>query len=193
MYNLKDAAILGIVSSLEKNNIISADDPTVEKVASYIAENVDFDPTNPQELQKVAVAFISILDKYAQSIDRPDNFLDDSDTFSALLEKIRTERNNVAKGVRGAGQSEMADKGLIGQLISEARSNNIGRKNNELDAIQTFSALLEKARTERNKVNKGKWNAGASDLADKGIIGETIAKKASNNVDLDSLIEYLQS
>ena len=48
---LKSAAILGIIDSLERNGIISSEAPEVEKVASFFYDSVDFDPTNPNELQ----------------------------------------------------------------------------------------------------------------------------------------------
>ncbi|MEO0271518.1 MAG: hypothetical protein ABIM30_00290 [candidate division WOR-3 bacterium] len=191
MQNLKTAAVLGMISSLEKNNIVSSDLPEIEKVASYFIENVDFDPTSPTDLEKVAVAMISMLDKVAQSVGKPDNTLENDQTFAALLEKARTERNNVIKGLSGVGQSELDDKGLIGALLNAQRGNLPGAKDNTLDADQTFAALLEKARKERESVNKGRWGAGVSELADKGIIGEE--KKASDNVSLDDLIKYLQS
>ncbi|MEM4206061.1 MAG: hypothetical protein QXQ43_02135 [Nitrososphaerota archaeon] len=191
MQNLKTAAVLGMISSLEKNNIVSSDLPEIEKVASYFIDNVDFDPTSPKDLEKVAVAMISMLDKVAQSVGKPDNTLENDQTFAALLEKARTERNNVVKGLSGVGQSELDDKGLIGALLNAQRGNLPGAKDNTLDADQTFAALLEKARKERESVNKGRWGAGASELADKGIIGEE--KKASDNISLDDLIKYLQS
>lgn len=192
MYNLKLAAVLGMVNSLEKNNIISSESPEIEKVASYFVENVDFDPTSQEDLEKVAVAFISMIDKVAQSVSKPDNTLENDPTFAAAVEKARTERNGVVKGLKGVGQSDMENKGLIGALIDATRKDTIMGKDNTLDQDQTFAALVEKARAERNAVNKGRWGVGQSDMANKGVIGQEI-KKASDNINLDDLINYLQS
>jgi hypothetical protein len=187
---LKSAAILGIIDSLERNGIISSDAPEIEKVASFFYDSVDFDPTNPNDLQKVAVAFIDTLDKIAQ-VSKPDNTLSSDEAFSALLEKARTEREGVNKGRWGVGQSEMADKGLIGQLIAATRKDAPTGKDNTLESDDLFAALLEKARTERNGVNKGVRGVGQSEMADKGIIGQEV-KKASDNINIDDLIAYLQ-
>lgn len=188
----KIAALEGIINSLDKNGIISRDSEEVLKVASAIIEGVDFDPTSPADLQKVAVAFISLLDKVAQA-NKPDNFLDNAQTFAALLEKARTERNNVNKGRWGVGQSEMADKGLIGALVAAARDTAPGGKDNTLDADQAFAALLEKARKERDAVNKGVRGVGQSEMADKGVIGQTIKKASDEGIDIDELVKYLNS
>jgi len=187
---LKSAAILGIVDSLERNGIISSEAPEIEKVASFFYDSVDFDPTNPDELQKVAVAFIGALDKVAQ-VSKPENTLSGDEAFSALLEKARTEREGVNKGRWGVGQSEMTDKGLIGQLIAASRKDAPTGKDNTLESDDLFAALLEKARTERNGVNKGVKGVGQSEIVNKGVIGQE-TKKASDNINLDDLIAYLQ-
>ncbi len=187
MDNLKLASIMGIANSLEKNQIISANSPLVEKVASELLE-VDFDPTNPQDLQKVAVAFITMLDKEAAAVNRPDNTLAGSDSFSSLVEKIRTERNNVNKGVRGVGQSDIDNVGVVGSLLGATRKSTLG-KDVTLDNSDSFSSLLEKLRAERNGVNKGRWGVGQSSVATQNNVGE---EKRASSVDLDSLIQYLQ-
>jgi hypothetical protein len=184
---LKKVSAMGIINGLKLAGIEFDEDYAAE-LANTIGDNIKFDPTSENDTYKVAALIVADwMEKVSNTPNKhPANTLENANTASALIEKLRGAiRNSVNYGKKRQGTQADKDKGLIGLLQSLSHDQQYDVKD-----IQTATQLIEKLRKGRDEVNKGVYGVGQQADAGKGIVGHE-EKVASDKVSIDEIFDYL--